>query len=203
MRALLLVATLVLACVPATAAESYDALLARLKGGDTTIDFQALRYAYTKTPQYDPYRNGGDVPAAVSALRLGKFDDALAAAEKVLESNYVSIDAHIFCALVYARRGDAPKTAYHKAIFQGLRDSIARSGDGKSPATAYHVISVREEYVFLELADLEMQSQTLVQSATGPVDAMNVTDPQGNKQTIHFNISRPMAALTRRLSPRQ
>ena len=42
--------------------------------------------------------------------------------------------------------------------------------------------------------------QSLVQSATGPVDAMTVVDPATKeKQTIYFNVSRSFAAYERLL----
>jgi len=190
---------LALMALHATAAEPnrYESLLAQLKAGDTTIDFQALRYAYAETAQYHPYGNGGAAPDAFKALQAGDLDKALAEANEILATNYVSIDAHFVCAAVYNRRGDAVKAAFHKAIFQGLRDSIARSGDGKSPASAYVVISVDEEYAFLGIAGLRVTMQSLLHSDSGPVDAMSVLDAQQNAQTVHFNISRPFAALER------
>jgi hypothetical protein len=205
MRALVafLFAAFALACWPAAAAESYEALLARLKGGDLSIDFQALRYAYAETPQYSPYGNGGSAHEAFKALRAGNLDGAQTEADKVLATNYVSIDAHFVLYRVYSERGDAAKAAFHEAVYKALNQSIRLSGDGKSPATAYVVISVDEEYAFLGIAGLRLKQQALVHSESEPVDAMTVTDERGNEQTIHFNVSRAFAALTRQLGGQQ
>jgi hypothetical protein len=62
------------------------------------------------------------------------------------------------------------------------------------------VISVDEEYAYLRTGGMQMKNQALVQSAKGPVDAMTVTDEDGNTQVIHFNVAMPFAALTKQLS---
>lgn len=198
-----LIASFILISVAAAAlaadANTYGLLLARLKGGDTSIDFQAIRYAYAESPEYSPYANGGGAGEALKALNEKNFDKAIAEAQKVLDTNYLSIDAHYVMAWAYKERGDEQKHAFHLAVYRGLRDSIARSGDGKTPATAFVVISVAEEYTFLGMAGLSVKGQALLNTDSGPIDAMTVADEAGKTQVVNFNISRPFGALSRQL----
>ena len=76
-------------------AKDYEDLLARLKGGDTKIDFTALRMAFTETKDY----SYGGPDKAEKEKFLKPFNDknykeALKQAEKFLEKNYVEANAH-------------------------------------------------------------------------------------------------------------
>src|SRR6516225_3710724 len=101
MRRVLLVLLLVFAFPAALAAEDatarYQALAAAARQGNQPIDWQALRFAYAETPDFDPL-------GAVTRTRREKMfaahaagDDktALAEAVRVLDQNYTDIAAHV------------------------------------------------------------------------------------------------------------
>jgi hypothetical protein len=121
----------------------YSALLARVKQHDLTVDFSALRRAYAQTADYRP-----DDPA-MTALRRSMdrdFDDGHRAdarqiAKQILVHGYIDIDAHRIL-----EEGDTSCADYHRTVADGLTQSILDSGNGKSPATAFLVLSIDEEY---------------------------------------------------------
>jgi len=197
-------ALLVILCAPAGAAETggpgYDAMVARLKGGDTTLDFEALREAYAASPHYDPYGE------AASRLKTTLFD-AFAAkdcrratdtAAKILEANYVNIDAHLIADRCYRQMGDAARADFHQAIARGLLGAIAQTGDGHSPETAFVVIAVEEEYSFLRAQGYEVSDQALVNHAGRRLDRVEATETDtGDAAVVFFDVERPLSWLDR------
>lgn len=184
--------------------ETYQTLLTQLKGGDTTIDFQALRYAYSETPQYNPYRNISQLRNAMFAAgNRSEYAKALEAAEAILELNYTNIDAHMVSYVSYRETGNAAKAEFHRAVLSGLCDSIAKSGNGKSPETAYVVIAVDEEYAFLREKGFKVTSQALIAAGGptigGPTDALATAELGTSKKapTVYFNIAKPAAWFAR------
>ena len=187
---------------PAANKDDYESLLARVKRGDQTVDFKALRFAYTETKAYNPY--GGDREARkamFAALNSKEFDKVLAQAEKILDQNYVDISAH-FCAFVaHKELQHAEQAALHKFIVDGLLKSITSSGDGKTAATAFVVISTDEEYVFFNFAGLRPTQQALVNENGHAYDKMTAVNPETNQPvTYFFNIDKPFNWLARSLS---
>ncbi len=67
--------------------------------------------------------------------------------------------------------------------YRGLVESVLASGDGKSPQTAFTVISVGEEYAILRALNLRVESQALIE---GHIDALTVEGEHG-ESTIYFN----------------
>src|SRR5258706_6033706 len=104
---------------------SYNDLLARVKKGDSTIDFKELRLAYADTSEYKPYGNDRETRQKMfAALKAKEFQQAVESAEKILANNFVEINAH-FAAYVGNRElGHADKATFHKFMFDGLIKSI-------------------------------------------------------------------------------
>lgn len=196
-HALVLGVFLVLMCLPHTgyAGEeraSYEDLLASVKNVDPAVNFQALRFAYTQTPQYNPYRPSVPLADMLAALNNKNYAKAIELAEKVLTDNYVTIKAHLVCLAAYRELGDTEKAKYHLFVSRGLLNSLTQSGDGKSPETAYAVISVEEEYDLLYYLGLKMQSQALVHIKDHHYDKLQVNDPRTNTAfALYFCVDRP------------
>ncbi len=179
-------------------AQSYDELVAKLQGGDTSIDFQALRFAYAETPNFDPYASpAADKGDMIRTVRAGSLGQALMLANTILAANYTDMDAHFASFLIYDSRGDQTKAEFHRAVVQGLMKSFADSGDGMSEDTAMVVVAVAEEYAYLGLKGYQVARQGLSPSKSGPVDVMAVTTADNQRATIYFNMRRVYAKLRR------
>ena len=76
-------------------------------------------------------------------------------------------------------------------FYYGLMASVAASGDGKSPETAYKVIAVDEEYTFLNHIGAKLKSQAL---KGGHYDEMAV-NWNGADTVIYFDAAIPMAVM--------
>lgn len=191
--------TLICSAVPAFSQQagqpSYESLLEKVKKSDPAADFAALRYAH--------FDKEGDVGTdrdisreMFAAFRDKKYEKAIEQAQKILKSNFVSIDAHMVLAASYKDKNEPEKAKFHHYVASGLIKSILNSGDGKSMETAFVVISTDEEYVILRILGLMSGSQSLLSKDGHHYDQLDAIDMETKKPvTLYFNIDRPFGAL--------
>lgn len=168
---------------------AYDQLLAKLKAGDTGIDYKALRMSYAETKDYNPYGIDAEERSnLLKALSDKRYKSALAIAEGILKTNYVEMNSHFASYVAYRELGDKAKSDYHKAVFSGLINSILNGADGKTAKTAYVVICVPEEYVVVNYLEYRRGSQALANEDGHKFDILTVTDNRNNSLKLYFNI---------------
>lgn len=174
------------------AADNYSALVAQVKRRDLSVDFGKLRLAYAQTPTYYPY--DANMTKLHQHMRQKLKDgDALAAAgiaKRVLAQDYVDIDAHQVLA-----RGKGPCADFHHAVAEKLLQSILSSGDGKTPKTAYVVVSIDEEYDLLDSLGLQALVQSLTERDGHHYDLLLVAHATGGPVPIFFNVDMPFARV--------
>lgn len=168
----------------------FKTLVTKLKGGDTKIDFKALRMASLDSKSDDAGQPDDDqYKKAVEAYNSKKYKAAISAGEKALEQGYLGIDAHLLVAVAHRESGNSEKFDFHKAVYLGLLNSIVAGADGKSAKTAYVVINVAEEYALLRALGLNRGSQALQADGGHKYDVLTVTDPKTNQtKEVWFNI---------------
>jgi hypothetical protein len=182
-------------CFHAAAQEpsEYAKLLESVKSGNTSIDFARLRISYMDSPEYKAAKDTSDAEKAMgNALDAKDYPKALINAEKVLSGEFVNIDAHFVAYAASLELGDKDQAAFHLAVFRGLIDSIRKSGDGKSLATAWVVISVHEEYVLMRVLGYRLSSQSVMNKGGHNYDVMEVKSADdGSDATFYFNVDIP------------
>ena len=180
---------------------TYASLLEKVLKSDPTADFAALRLAYFDNPPADRAEADSKISQSMfAALNDKKYDKVIENAQQILNGSYVDIDAHIALAAAYQAKKNADKEKFHAWVADGLIKSILTSGDGKSLATAWTVISTHEEYVILRVFGLMPGTQSLISDKGHHYDRLDATDPQTKKQfTLYFNIDRPYGKLEKLL----
>ena len=175
----------------------YAPLLARLKGGDTSIDFRHLRLAYAATSAYHPYDVDPKLRNAMfEALGKGEHARARALADSALSTNYLDIFAHIAASASAQGLMDDTAATFHQMLAQGLITSIGRGGNNRD--APYVVISVDEEYAFLQVNGLERTTQGLTTCAGHPCDQLTVRDSQSGKTSMmYFDVAIPLGSFSR------
>jgi hypothetical protein len=175
----------------------YDILLDKIKNKKVSVDdkeFKELRFAYTETPQYNPY---GGIKVEVGEAMMNAFNNkeyskAIEFAEKILNENYVDIDAHMVASTAYRKTGNLEKADYHRYIVAGLMNSLVDGNHGEKPETAIDVISTDEEYALLNLAGLRMSSQAELKVNGHDYDKLTVVDSASGKTfEMYFCIDKP------------
>jgi hypothetical protein len=165
--------------------ESYESLLERVKKEDETVDFTALRMAFAETKNFDPYGGREERDAMFAARNEKDFKKALKLAEERLSKNYVDLNAHFIAFVANRELKNDKRTEFHRNIFLKLIESIKSGGDGKTPETAYTVISVEEEYVLLSYLGYNVKGQALIKKDGHSYDKMSVVNSE-TKETAEF-----------------
>lgn len=112
------------------------------------------------------------------------WDQLVTVSESWLQQCPIDIDAHIVKSIALKALGRIPESEHHVRWFRGLVDSILASGDGRTPATAFVVISVAEEYSLLRVFGMRRTQQTLTSDR---IDALSVVSDKGVPGVIYFN----------------
>ena len=183
-----------------TSQREFDALLARAKRSDPTVDFSRLRKLYSETELYTPNRDSEE-GELMSAYSSRDFARAREVGARILERNYMNVNVHIVTTLSCTALKDDACTDHHDYMMKGLLDSIVASGDGTSPATALVVISATEEYAVTAVMGLSVVSQSLVERDGHRYDLLVARDAlTGIEREIYFNIDLAFAALKRMIA---
>jgi hypothetical protein len=168
---------------------TFERLLAKARKNPITADFTALRLAYVESPGFNPYSNSANTPAEIrNALALQDPACMAAAIERVLDQDYLDIEAHIVALHVLYQQGKFTQAIFHDLFAQGLLASIMQV-DGRTPETAFRVISIREEYAVMSALGLQPQGQRKVSAQGKNYDILTARHPQtGEELDFYFNI---------------
>jgi hypothetical protein len=177
---LALVSTFVLAADPAA-------------GEPDVSFFTKLRMDYSKRKDFSPmWKINGEREAVVAAYKEKDYKRAFELAGQWLAKCPVDADIHTLRSASATPLGDIKSYIYHMHFAYGLMQSVTASGDGRTPKTAFKVISVAEEYSVLREFGAQVTKQALVD---GPCDKMDCKFPDGTEVTLYFDVSIPMRAL--------
>lgn len=91
-------------------------------------------------------------------------------------------------ALIIAFLASTASHAQTVSISKHIQKIMAK-GDGLTPATAFKVSSVKDEYQIVAALNMKVQSQSLVVQKK-PFDFLKVTNDAGEVRDVWFEISR-------------
>lgn len=176
----------------------FEALVTRVRQSDESVDFLQLRRLYSESDTYTPYRDDAEA-SMIAAMEAGQYEAGLEIAKEILSRNYMNIEAHFAGAVACSEMQDAMCAAHHMFVARGVIQSILSSGDGKTPATAFVVVSTPEEYAVARMLRVRVQSQSLIRSDDGHAyDVLTVRDPETEaERSVYFNVDAVLAATGR------
>ncbi len=172
----------------------YIELVEKAQGDYASVDYAEMRELYTRTGFYRPYggREARLVDRMHEALERGDENEALDLAGRILQHNYVSLEAHYVAWRAYEAMDDSRRAERHHHVLRALFDAIAESGDGDARSSAFHVISPREMQAFLALYNLDPLGSEVHADELGSHDRVTVYDPEEDEEfELWFDISIP------------
>lgn len=177
---------------PTPAKSSFATLLERAKDGDESVDFGELRMAYTETEGYDPYESDRELRQKMFAtIKADDYSTGLELANKMLSHNFLNPVAHFGAQTAHRALGHTIKADEHKVFLRHLIESIQKSGDGKTPATAFVVISTDEEGFLLNLLDVDPTDLAEITRDGHDYHQVATVDKKTNeKRDYYFNIDK-------------
>ena len=169
---------------------SYTELLKKLQTGGTNVDYKALRTAFTETKEYSYSGLDKDVRNKMfKSLNDKKYKDSLKQAEKILEKNYLEINAHYVAYVSNRELKDDKKAEFHKTVMVNLLEAIRGGNDGLSAKTAFMPITIDEEYTLMNFLGYKHNSQSLQSIDGHQFDVLEVVDSKTNQtKKLYFNI---------------
>jgi|ERR1051326_1800071 hypothetical protein len=188
---------------------AYKELLEKAREGTFGVDFTKLRYAYVKSPQFDPYTDKKtEYLNLIKEVSMEGFDNknaarVISALNHALDDDYLEIAFHNVASTIYEKLGHQEKAKYHHRFAEGLIDSILGSGDGGSFDSAYQVITVSEEYAILESMEAICKKQHTVERGGHIYDVLEVVNEDDETEEVaklYFNIDVPRGWLRRESS---
>jgi hypothetical protein len=161
------------------------------------VDFTALRAEYGSRDDFSAVCED-ERPFAQLAeqARTKDWNNMIATTGVWLESCPIDIDAHFFRAVALKEVGRNEESDLHVEWYKGLVESVLASGDGRTPQSAWVVISVPEEYSILRAMRVKRVGQKLVD---GHIDALEVERRDGQHITVYFDPRAHFERLRRRL----
>lgn len=186
----------------------YQTLLGRIKNGET-VDYTQLRQAYVNSPDYDPYSFNVREPSAEmhKSARQDDCKTALNYAKRVLDMQFLAIDAHNIAGYCHEKLGRKDAATQERAIARGLIQSIVESGDGKTPETAFIVVTLEEQYALIMAMRLQRRSKSLIYHDGHSYDVHEVAQSSdgasGMSIKLYFRIDPILAHLDARLQDKE
>lgn len=177
---------------------AYGILLEQVKQSDPDFDFTELRWTFAQTTNYDPYQidDSGLGDSMYEAYDNQDYELALEIANQILEKNYLLPDPHFIALQSYEKLGDQTNADFHNYFLRGLITSIVKSGDGRSPETAFIIIQFEEEHFMLDIIGLQDREHTFSEINEAPYDIFNGIDESTNSPaTIYFDVNIPYTWL--------
>jgi len=120
------------------------------------------------------------------------------ASAAVLASDQADINAHLLSASALRKIDHAAEADFHRAVAQGLIDSIIHAGNGQSPESAWTAYREKEAYEILKAKQARFMSQSVNKEGNRTfdvLDAERVVD--GAKLRFYFDITELMAERAR------
>jgi hypothetical protein len=185
------------------AANDYKKALKQMKSGDLKIDFKALRMdcaASGYSCEADAERK-----KKIDALLNGKkFDEALKETGKALEKAFVDMELHYFSYIANTELNNRDKAEFHKAVFDGLLNSIRERKRGRSKKDAFIIINAREEDVFLKFSRMRVLQKRLLNEDGHYYDEITSLDMDALEDTIiYFNMDIPLMGILNSFKEKQ
>jgi hypothetical protein len=150
----------------------------------TDADYDQLRQTYSARPDFIVICER-DRPLKVvgNAMEAGEWDEVLTLSEPWTTRCAVDVDAHVARTVAFEKLGRTAESAAEREMAIGLVKSVMRSGDGKSPQTAFVVISVGEEFSTLGALGLRPTKQRV---EANDIHVITV-EKDGQTGDIYFN----------------
>ena len=178
---------------------AYDRLVTRFYDGDTTLTANEINTIYYGSAFYNR------LSTAVGAKSLNEMleknapmGDVIAFSMGYLMACPVDLEMLMYMAAIANMNNDTAGVYKYYWMVSSLADAILSTGDGKTDSTAFHVVTVADEYTIMRyLLQVQPDMQTLTSSMCDMFDA---TTQSGRKIKLYFDVQLILALEHRMFS---
>ena len=164
-------------------------------------EYFMLYYGQIVSERYIPYASNERFRAdsLFSMMNMGQYAEAAVMGAGYLDKNPSEIAIYHYTGLAYMNSGNYLKADEYFHKYYGFITSILATGDGKSPESAYIVISANEEYTLMEYMGLRVSQQLLTEQKNQYFDVLTGITRSGEERQVYFNIDKPFGSLGKSL----
>ncbi|HEY2857412.1 MAG TPA: DUF4919 domain-containing protein [Terracidiphilus sp.] len=171
-----------------TARKKYEAYKTKVMAGDLNIDWRDFRLSAALGQVSQGFDSQPVHNQVVADLAAGRYEQALAEAQTVIDHNLAFGEGHLLAMMVLQKMGKTEAAEKHEAILNTIAKSIMNSGDGDSAATAWFTVAPSETIMFMtEALGAKIKEQQLVHVNGHAYDRLTVLDRQEKKRVVWFN----------------
>lgn len=175
--------------------DDFDTLLEEALADPDGADYPALRNSYASTYLYLPYgRDQRGLEDLHRLIEAEEWDDAREIVEVLLATDPLSISLRFAYAHVLEAIGEDWEATSQRTFADGLLRAILRSGDGRTPETAFHVLDLRETYLVVHTLGYRVNRTQLAQVGGEWIDLVEARGPEGDRE-LYFNVTLPQSWL--------
>jgi hypothetical protein len=175
-----------------THTSSFAELISAAQRDIGQADFDAIRAAYPHHPGYQPAAQPPDYRSIQAAFEKRDWQGAWVQCAALLEVEPLQIQLHQLMAHLYRELAQPDRAQWHFTFAAGLMRSILDSGDGRTFASAYVVVTLAEEYDVLRALRMAPRRQQLIISKGHPYDVWECGYPTSDGEqtdTRYFDVS--------------
>jgi len=173
----------------AAATKTYKDYVSRIKAGDATVNFGAVRKAYVEWVVTN--RSAADAPKRdemVSAFETKNYAKAAELGEAVMEYEIVNAGLARAVSNAFQQVKNEAKSKFYSELARNAEHGLFLSGDGKTEGSAYYVLNISEEYKVMRGLGYTVSMQSLASKDGHSFDILDGKDDAGRSVTMYFNI---------------
>lgn len=180
----------------ASSSNYYPKLMERFQSLDSSLtadDYTNLYYGYVFQKEYKPYEIIPEEREFRSYVnRLGNLTpedlDKMIELGKICRKKFpFNTDVSKYLWMAYQKKNDFSTGLKLSVQSFNILKAIKGSGDGKTPETAYHVLTVGNEYELLRSLFFQVESQSLIGRN---FDYLKLKQNKSNIEGLYFNIEK-------------
>lgn len=174
--------------------EEYLAMVKQAMRDPTEVDWVALRKLYAQSSFYpeSAVMLWQTYYAAGKTAAFSKMPDAQEKFKDMQKQQYANYTSHVYSIKLAKETGsDIFDTAQEQQALEAIADSIVNGGDGKTPGTAYEIVTPDEEKLIIETyLGATIKAQERSGAPGNSLDIVTYTDPATKKPVkVYFNTS--------------
>ena len=171
--------------------KKYKALMKRFLAADTTLSLRDVQAVYYGSAFYGTLSDNLGMKMINEACEKGGPEALVALLDRHLVSNPLDIEGIVVRYSMAMTLKDAANANKYGFMYAQLANAIGVTGDGDSEYTAWHVVTVADEYALMNfLMNVQPQMQTLTNTMCDMFDA---TTKSGRKIQVYFDVQLVLA----------
>ena len=171
--------------------KKYKALMKRFLAADTTLSLRDVQAVYYGSAFYGTLSDNLGMKKINEAYEKGGPEALVALLDRHLVSNPLDIEGIVVRYSMAMMMSDTVNASKYGFMYAQLANAIGVTGDGDSEYTAWHVVTVADEYALMNLLmDVQPEKQTLTNTMCDMFDA---TTKSGRKIQVYFDVQLVLA----------